>query len=381
MRVSVFVGTRPEALKLAPVILALRETDGVETTVISTGQHQSMLDSALAIFGIAPDRKLHTFQASQSLGSLGSNILREVDKVLSESEPDLAFVHGDTSTAFFSALASFYHAVPIAHIEAGLRTHNLHEPFPEEMNRRSIGSIAEHHLAPTPLARSNLMAEGVVDEAICVTGNTLVDSVRLVSEKYFSDGGWVEKQSTQVRESIFDLIGVRPFALVTLHRRENHGKTIEEYLLIVKQVAQRNPNFHFIFPVHPNPAVGDISRYVLSSTPNVHLTEPLDYLTFLWLLSQSSFVVSDSGGVQEEAITFGKALLLCRSVTERPEAIIQGKGYIIGQDFKLLADTAQRLIESATVQNFHDSQAELRSNPFGDGFAAQASVNFSLRRT
>ena len=380
MRIAVFVGTRPEALKLAPVILALRATEGVMTTVVSTGQHQSMLDEALAIFGIKPDKRLQTFQASQSLGSLGANILRESDHFLRDTSQDLAFVHGDTSTALFSSLASFYNDIPIAHVEAGLRTHNLREPFPEEMNRRFIGSIAAHHLAPTAIAKSNLLDEGVSRNSICVTGNTIVDSVRLMSEKYFSDSRWVNAQTDLVRESIFEQIGTRPFALVTLHRRENHGKTIEKYLLVVKELAQKNPDFHFIFPVHPNPAVSDIGRNVLSSTSNVHMTEPLDYLTFLWLLSQSSFIISDSGGVQEEAVTFGKDLLLCRAVTERPEAIIQGKGFIIGQDFELLAEVSQRFIESAKVEKILESIPQLDGNPFGDGYAAQASLDFSLRR-
>ena len=381
-RVAVIVGTRPEAIKLAPLIIELKSRVDIDTIVLSSGQHAEMLSSALKMFSLSADISLNAMLPGQSLGRLGATLLRELSGALDDVGPDLVFVHGDTSTALFGALAAFYAKIPVAHLEAGLRTGNPMEPFPEEFNRKAIAELASYHLAPTDISRRNLESQGVRPEDILVTGNTIVDAVRIVFERFLCDTEWMIDSSREIEDEVSAEIFAGPFALITLHRRENHGTNIVKYLKVVRTLAVENPGFRFVFPVHPNPAVAKESAAILGELKNVSLTQPLDYLTFLHLLHKSAFIISDSGGVQEEAATFGKPLLLCRSQTERPEAITAGLALLVGDDFTLLESESRRLISKAISGTEPQAgfRPNLESNPFGAGFASALAVDFVLGR-
>lgn len=371
-----FVGTRPEAIKLAPLIAELKVAHGDNTVVVSTGQHGLMLREVLQVFDIEPDFGFQALKEGQTLSSLGSSLLLESAKAIAKFQPSLVIVHGDTSTALFGALAAFYASVKVGHVEAGLRSHDIFEPFPEEMNRKTIASIAQIHFSPTFEAKQNLITEGVSDESIFVTGNTVVDAVRIIRDKYLSNSDWSLSNQSEIRNKIFPQFNYSPFGIVTLHRRENAGHVMQQYLLVIKKLALEHPDFHFVFPVHPNPLVRNPALTLLAGIQNIHLVEPIDYLDFLHLLSRSSFIISDSGGIQEEAVTLGKTVFVCRNITERPEGLNSGRMKIVGRNFDHLYSQTSNMIReavAATAPNQLDPLF-LEGNPFGDGYASRKIV-------
>lgn len=357
-RLCVVLGTRPEAIKLAPVITALRARPHFETTVLSTGQHREMLDQAMGQVGIVPDRSLDLMTTGQSLSEVTQRVVAGMDRLLRELAPDLLVVQGDTTTTMAASLGAFHRQVPVAHVEAGLRSANLHDPFPEEMNRRVTSLVSDLHLAPTPLARDRLLAEGVDPRRIAVTGNTVVDSLLALRAQPFSTAGTV-------------LAGLPPAAgrmvLITSHRRESFGGPLEATCRAVRTLAERFPEVSFVFPVHANPNVRRTVEQLLGRVPGVHLLPPVGYREFLHLLEHCHFVVTDSGGVQEEAPTMGKPLLLLRRLTERPEALEAGLARLVGGDGEALVVEASRLLEDEAAWR----SMVATSNPYGDGQAGE----------
>ncbi len=366
MRVMVVLGTRPEAIKLAPVIEALRTE--AETIVCSSGQHYEMLAQALAIFRIEPDLALNVMRPRQTLNSLSSRLLAALDAALEEVCPDWVLVQGDTTTAMCAGLAAFHRGIPVGHVEAGLRTGDLSSPFPEEANRSLLGRIATRHFAPTKSAARNLLAEGIPASRVLVTGNTVVDAIELVR------GGW---QANDLAAALPEWMrDGRPQILVTCHRRENFGDILESICKMLRDLCGRYSDYRWVFPVHLNPAVREPVHRQLADIPNLALIEPVDYSTSLYLISRSTLVVSDSGGIQEEAPSFGVPVVVMRNHTERQEGIEAGFATLAGQ-------SAER-IESAVVDWLGDSARRLalsaRANPYGDGKASRRIVDSLLAR-
>lgn len=360
MKVLVVLGTRPEVIKLAPVIAALRPV--AETVVCATGQHREMLAQALSSFGIVPDVTLDTMSPGRSLNVLASRLLLEMDGVLERARPDWVLVQGDTTTAYCAGLAAFHRGIAVAHVEAGLRTGDLANPFPEEANRRLLGQIATRHFAPTQRSRENLVREGIDATNIVVTGNTVVDAIMLAR------GAWEQVPSSFASEG---WSGTEPpHILVTCHRRENFGETLSGICKVLRDLCARYAQHRWVFPVHLNPAVREPVLRELTAVPNLVLMEPVDYVSSLYLISRSLLVLSDSGGIQEEAPTFGVPVVVMRSHTERREGVDAGFATLAGQ-------TPER-IEAATSAWLDDParRAALRdrANPYGDGRAAQRIV-------
>jgi len=367
----VVVGTRPEAIKMAPVILALQDSP-LGCFVLNTGQHKDMLDSALRVFGITADSHLGLMKKGQTLGELTALGILKMSSVLRSVGPEMVLVHGDTTSAYAAAVAAFYLDTPVGHVEAGLRTHNLQAPFPEEFNRQSIARIASMNFAPTSLAASNLFNEGVSPEKVSIPGNTIVDAVSLVVGKYLTNPKWLYEKQAEIRETYFSSFGSSPYAIVTLHRRENRGAGFSRILSAIRTSAQENPWFHFVFPVHPNPIISEVVKAVLAEFDNVHLTEPLDYLSFMTLLAYSNFSLSDSGGIQEESVTLNKKIFVARDETERPEGMLSGNIVIVGSDESRVRDNLLREIsESVPVTAI---AVNLDNNPFGGGDASKRIV-------
>jgi len=356
MKVAVVFGTRPEAIKLAPVIHELRRRPGVVVRVIATGQHRELLDQALAAFDIQPDIDLHLMQSRQSLADITSRLLPALDRVLADELPDLLLVQGDTTSAFVAALAGFYRGVTVGHVEAGLRTADPRNPFPEEINRRLTASVAALHFAPTIRAQEHLLAEGVKPESVFVTGNTIVDAMQFIQE---TDAFKRTPLPVAVRD------GER-LLLVTLHRRESWGPVFEGMCRALREIVERHPDVRVVFPVHLNPAVRDAVFAILGTTDRCSLLEPLGYLSFLSLVRASWFVLTDSGGVQEEAPTLGVPVLVLRDTTERPEAVEQGVARLVGTDSGAIVTAASELLDDAQL---HASMAR-PVLVFGDGRAA-----------
>jgi len=357
-RVVIVLGTRPEAIKLAPVIRALRRRGEVETIVVSTGQHRQMLDQVLARFELVPDRDLDLMQPNQSLPDLTSRALAAMSGVLGELSPGLLMVQGDTTTAFVAALAAFYRKIPVAHVEAGLRSRDTRNPFPEEINRRLASVLTDIHFAPTSLSRRNLLGEGVGSDAIAVTGNTVVDALHTLLEAPFSF------EATPLAE--IPLEGHRVI-LVTSHRRESWGSDLENICLALRDLVETHPDVRVVYPVHMNPNVRTTVHSLLDGVDRIHLTEPLDYLTFINLLRRSYLILTDSGGVQEEAPTLRKPLLLLRMVTERPEAFELGMAKVVGTGHDDIFFEASRLLSDASA--YREMTGD--RNPYGDGRAGE----------
>ncbi len=351
IRVLLIVGTRPEAIKVAPVALALKEHETEFTTIVcSTGQHRQMLDQALSAFAIVPDIDLGLMQPSQTLANLAARALTGLDSVMAEQQPDIVLVQGDTSTAMVGALAAYYHKIPVAHIEAGLRTQDLYQPFPEEANRRLIGVLTALHFPPTPFAASHLLAEGVPAERILVTGNTVIDALLHVRQQVSATTP--DRSTRQI--------------LMTMHRRESFGEPFEAICRAVLTLLERNPDVKVLFPVHASPAVREPVNRLLSQHPQITLTEPLGYQDFVQALDSSYLVLTDSGGVQEEAPALGKPVLVLRDKTERPESITAGTSRLVGSDYNTILEVTERLL--------HDNVAYTTmahaANPYGDGQAS-----------
>lgn len=366
MKVMVVMGTRPEVIKLAPVVAALRRH--VDVQVCTSGQHREMLAQALAYFGIEPDIGVDTMSPGQSLNILSARILTEMDGVLARERPDWVFVQGDTTTAFCAGLAAFHRGIPVAHVEAGLRTGDLANPFPEEANRSLLSRIATRHFAPTQSARENLIREGVDASAIVVTGNTVVDAIALAKDQ------WREAPATLNLPGTCDI--TRPLVLVTCHRRENFGETLLGICLVLRRLCERYGEYQWVFPVHLNPAVREPVRRELAGIRNLELVEPVDYPSSLYLISRSVLVISDSGGIQEEAPSFGVPVVVMRSHTERAEGVQAGFATLAGQLPERIEAVATSWLDDA------DRRARLRArpNPYGDGLASQRIVESLLGR-
>lgn len=361
MKVLSVFGTRPEAIKMAPVIQALRAVPAFETRVCVTAQHRQMLDSVLDLFGIAPDFDLDVMQAGQDLAELSSKILLGMQSVYRAWRPDIVLVHGDTTTAFAAALSAYYARIEVGHVEAGLRTGNRYAPWPEEMNRRLVGDLASVHFAPTAQARDNLLREGIDAEVIHVTGNTVVDALLGVVGRLRED----QALNLTMAERFSFLDPHRPMLLVTGHRRENFGRGFEQICRALRDLAARE-DLQIVYPVHLNPQVREPVHRLLSGVMHLHLIEPVDYLQFVYLMDRSYCVLTDSGGVQEEAPSLGKPVLVMRDTTERPEAVEAGTVRLVGTDRSVIVTEVSRLLED---QHAYAAMARAH-NPYGDGQAA-----------
>ncbi len=365
MKISIVMGTRPEAIKLAPVVLALRRCPWAECRVCVTAQHRQMLDQVLSVFGIHPDVDLDLMRPGQTLAELTARALEGLDAYFTKERPDAVLVQGDTTTVFAGALAAFYHRIPVGHVEAGLRTNNLYSPWPEEANRQMASRLARWHFAPTARNRSNLLAEGIRGEDIHVTGNTVIDALLL-------GVGKAHEIKPAIEGLPFDLYQVRPnrrIVVVTGHRRENFGSGFEQICLAIDDLAKAFPDVDFIYPVHLNPQVREPVNRILGSRQrgNIHLLPPLEYLPFLALLEKSAVVLTDSGGVQEEAPSLGKPVLVMRDTTERPEAVEAGAARLVGTNRKNIVGEVTVLLESKVA---YEKMANA-INPYGDGHATE----------
>lgn len=359
-KVMVVFGTRPEAIKMAPVVKAMQKQDMIECLVVVTAQHREMLDQVLSLFKIIPDYDLNLMIHGQTLASLTSKILEGMDWILTESKPDLVLVQGDTTTAFASALVAYYHKIPIGHVEAGLRTGQKYFPWPEEINRKLAGSLADLHFAPTEVSRNNLLREGVLADNIFITGNTVIDALKAtVRDDY-------EFENEELKE-ILNTNKDKRLIMMTTHRRENWGEPMTQIYEALKTILLDFPDTYVIFPVHKNPNVREIVNKVLGNHPRVYLVEPMDYEAFINLMSKTYLILSDSGGIQEEAPSLGKPVLVVRDTTERPEAVTAGTVSIVGTSYDKVVNGIRFLLSDASIYR-KMSQA---SNPYGDGFASE----------
>lgn len=359
---SIF-GTRPEAIKMAPVIKQLAAyPDQIKSRVCVTAQHREMLDQVVALFGIQPDYDLNVMQQSQSPTQVAAAVLAQLEPILQAEQPDWVLVQGDTTTVMTAALAAFYARSRVGHVEAGLRTFDKYQPFPEEINRRVAGVVADLHFAPTERARQNLLREGITDSSILVTGNSVIDALHMVADMPY------DPSSGPLQHVPWD----RRLILVTAHRRENFGAPIENICAALRDIAERYADdVHVVYPVHLNPNVRDVAYRVLQDVPGVTLTEPLDYLPLVYLMKHSYLVLTDSGGIQEEAPGLGKPVLVLRSVTERPEAVDAGTVQVIGADRAQIVARAQQLLDDDACY----LQMSRAVNPYGDGQAARRIVD------
>jgi UDP-N-acetylglucosamine 2-epimerase (non-hydrolysing) len=372
MRALIVFGTRPEAIKLAPVVLAAKATPGVEAIMCSTGQHRQMLDQVLSTFGLVPEYDINLMRPGQDLTHVTSAALEGVGSIIDETKPDWVVVQGDTTTAFASALAAFYRKTKVAHVEAGLRTGNIYSPWPEEMNRKLATQLTTVHFAPTQAASDNLKREAVSESAIVVTGNTVIDALHWVVDRLSKDADFNEAISTR-----FDFLGSskgRKLILVTGHRRENFDGGLERICTALGRLADRG-DIEIVYPVHLNPLVQTTVSKMLTGRSNIHLIEPLDYVPFIALMRMANFIITDSGGIQEEAPGLGIPVLVIRDTTERPEAIVAGTAELVGTSVEGLVRAASRLLDDPGA---YALMAHAK-NPFGDGKAAGRIVERLLR--
>lgn len=367
LKVMTVFGTRPEAIKMCPLVLEMRKhPDEIEPLVAVTAQHREMLDQVLHLFGITPDYDLNIMSAGQTLYDVTEKALRGLQKVLEEAKPDLVLVHGDTTTTFAGALAAFYAQIPVGHVEAGLRTGNKYSPFPEEMNRKLTGALADYHFAPTATSKANLLRENVPEAKIVVTGNTVIDALKTTVKK---DYRFDDDALHEVLDSGKRLI------LMTTHRRENLGEPMRHVYKALCEVLRTHPGVEAIFPVHKNPKVRQIVNEELGHLPQVHLIEPLDYEPFANLMARVDIVLTDSGGIQEEAPALGKPVLVLRDTTERPEAVSAGTVKLIGTAYEDVLRETNLLLDDAA---HYRAMAEA-VNPYGDGEACARIVNRILK--
>jgi len=373
VKILAVFGTRPEAIKMAPVIRALESNFDIKVCV--TAQHRQMLDQVLELFKITPDYDLDVMQPGQDLFDISSNVLLGIKKVLQTEKPDLVMVHGDTTTSMITAMAAFYLQIPVSHVEAGLRTHNINSPFPEELNRQITSRIASLHFAPTKRARQNLLNEKVADSQIHVTGNTVVDALLSMVKKArianFSDS--ILRKMPFLKQEKKDLARI---ILVTGHRRENFGLGFEEICHALCIIANENPNIQIVYPVHLNPNVREPVNRILSNLSNVHLIKPMEYLTFIKLMDLSYLILTDSGGIQEEAPSLGKPVLVMRDTTERPEAVEAGIVKLVGTNKNEIKKMVNLLL---TDSNLYMKMSKAY-NPYGDGKASSIICNVLANR-
>ncbi|MFK5947325.1 MAG: UDP-N-acetylglucosamine 2-epimerase (non-hydrolyzing) [Methylococcales bacterium] len=362
MRVLTILGTRPEAIKMAPLVNALIKDDFFDAKVCITAQHREMLDQVLSLFKISPDFDLNIMRQGQSLSMVTTRVLMGIEQVLGDWRPDMILVHGDTTTSFAASLAAFYQQIPVAHIEAGLRTGNMFSPWPEEANRKLTADLASLHFSPTTTARDNLLTEGVPGKSIFVTGNTVIDALFEVVKLIEDD----ESLELELKQQLPKINESNRVLLVTGHRRESFGQGFENICKALKKLVEKYKDIEIIYPVHMNPNVGEPVRRLLGKLDRVHLIQPLDYLPFVCLMKQSYFILTDSGGIQEEAPSLGKPVLVMRDTSERPEAIDAGTVRLVGSDTDCIFNEACKLLdnEQAYKEMCH------AHNPYGDGKAS-----------
>ena len=377
-KVMLVFGTRPEAIKMAPLVKAFqKEFDKFQTIVCVTGQHREMLDQVLGIFDIKPDYDLNIMKQGQDLYDVTSRVLLGMRDVLKKVRPDIVLVHGDTTTSTAAALAAFYQQIPVGHVEAGLRTHNIYSPWPEEMNRVITGRIASYHFSPTPLSRQNLLDEGVKESAIIVTGNTVIDALYMVVDKIKSDKRFDEELKGILKTAGYDinrLLDGKKLVLITGHRRENFGDGFVSMCRAIQTLTKKYPNVDFVYPMHLNPNVRKPIHEVfgkdLSNLGNMFFIEALEYLSFVYLMEKSAIVLTDSGGIQEEAPGLGKPVLVMRDTTERPEALEAGTVKLVGTNYdKIIGEVAVLLDDEACYERMSKAV-----NPYGDGLACSRIV-------
>lgn len=374
-KIMLVFGTRPEAIKMAPLVLALRKhSDMFETIVCVTGQHRQMLDQVLDIFEIRPDYDLNIMKQGQDLYDITARVLTGMRDVLNEAQPDMVLVHGDTTTSTAAALAAFYRQIPVGHVEAGLRTHDIYSPWPEELNRQITGRIASCNFAPTPLSRKNLTDEGVPENRITVTGNTVIDALFSIVDKIKNDSSLCVKITEELARAGYDpcrLKDGKKLVLITGHRRENFGDGFISMCRAIKTLSEKYPDVDFVYPMHLNPNVRrpihEVFGNNLQGLGNMFFIEPLEYLSFVFLMEKSNIVLTDSGGIQEEAPGLGKPVLVMRDTTERPEAIEAGTVKLVGTDYDRIVNEVSALLDSPSI---YDSMSKA-VNPYGDGKACE----------
>lgn len=372
MKVLTIFGTRPEAIKMAPLVKALEKDQRIEDRVCVTAQHREMLDQVLSLFDIKPHYDLDIMSPGQGLTKITCRILTELQAVLSEFKPDIVLVHGDTSTTFAASLAAYYQQIKVGHVEAGLRTGDIYSPWPEEANRKLTGALTGLHLAPTNTSKQNLLNENVPDSNIVVTGNTVIDALLSVKEKIETDVQLSESLAKQ-----FPMLSADSrMVLVTGHRRESFGGGFERICEALAITAERFPDVQFIYPVHLNPNVQEPVNRLLSGHDNIILIEPLDYLPFVYLMNRSEVILTDSGGVQEEAPSLGKPVLVMRDTTERPEAVDAGTVKLVGTDVDMIVDGLTRLLADADAYK----EMAFAHNPYGDGRACDRIIEALLKQ-
>lgn len=365
----IIFGTRPEAIKMAPLVKAFEgEKDSFETKVCITAQHREMLDQVLSFFEITPDFDLDLMKANQNLYTLTADILTSLKPVLEEFQPDYVYVHGDTTTTMAASIAAFYSGAKVCHVEAGLRTFNKRSPFPEEINRSVTGRIADYHFSPTQTSKENLLKENIDDNHILVTGNTVIDALKFSNARVNSS-----EYTDEEIESLKPLLeSNKKLILVTGHRRENHGQGFIDICSALKDIVENNKDVQIIYPVHLNPNVKKPVFDILGDVPNISLINPLSYPAFIWLMSQSHIIITDSGGVQEEAPSLGKPVLVMRDTTERPEAVEAGTVLLVGTDKEKIVSETNKLLSDDLF--YH--KMSLLHNPYGDGLACDKIVKF-----
>jgi UDP-N-acetylglucosamine 2-epimerase (non-hydrolysing) len=365
-RILTVFGTRPEAIKMAPVVKAIEASPDLESVVAVTAQHREMLDQVLELFGISPEYDLDIMKPNQDLYDVTSRVLLGMREVIESAQPDIILVHGDTTTSFAAALAGFYANVPVGHVEAGLRTGNMRAPYPEEANRSLTGRLTEMHFAPTETACQNLLQENVANEKIWVTGNTVIDALLMVRSTLASYEP--EFWKTRLGEPLVNKVtgNTGKLILITGHRRENFGQGFLNFCQAIHNLAKNHPDWLFVYPVHLNPNVQKPVAQQLGNSPNIILTKPADYLPFIWLMDQSHLVLTDSGGIQEEAPSLGKPVVVTREVTERPEAVEAGTVKLVGTDREKIESTIEQIL---TDDDLYVTMSRAH-NPYGDGHAS-----------
>ena len=375
-KILLVFGTRPEAIKMFPVIKSLQKhPERFEVLVCVTAQHREMLDQVLDLFDIKPDFDLNVMQKGQDLYDVTSRVLLGMREILSQSKPDLVLVHGDTTTSMATALAAFYQRIDVGHVEAGLRTHNLYSPWPEELNRQLTGRIAKYNFSPTELNKQNLLSEGIDEKTIYITGNTIIDALNIVLQKIATNAALQDTIKQQLTACGYDtgrLTQDKELVVITGHRRENFGDGFNNVFNAIKTLSEKFPNVDFVYPVHPNPNVREPINRILgdSLTNNIFLMEPLDYLPFVFLMNKSKLLLTDSGGIQEEATAIKKPILIMRDTTERPEAVETGAVKLVGTNYDLIVNEVSDLLTNTSEYRL----IENRESPYGDGTAAERIV-------
>lgn len=376
-KILLVFGTRPEAIKMAPLVIKLKQHHEFQTMVCVTAQHREMLDQVLDIFEIKPDYDLNIMQKGQDLYDITSRVLVGMRNVLNEAKPDLVLVHGDTTTSTAAALAAFYQQIPVGHVEAGLRTNNIYSPWPEEMNRQITGRIASIHFAPTEFSRHNLLNENIDNQHIIVTGNTVIDALYLVVNKINTDKNLENKIEKSILSNGYDVkrLGERRLILITGHRRENFGDGFIRLCTAINDLTKEFPDVDFVYPMHLNPNVRKPIHEVfgenLNELGNIFFIEPLDYLNFVYMMEKSYLVLTDSGGIQEEAPGLGKPVLVMRDTTERPEALEAGTVKLVGTDYDKIVGEVSKLL---TDNDYYNTMSQA-VNPYGDGLACERIIN------